>query len=163
MALDRTGSVFIGRDSSNSWAAQPFIPEISDINGVMIEIRRTGNPGDLAVHIRETLTGADLPGGTITVSAGSITTEWGNWLDAQIPGSAIEVNPNGTYYLALTTATQSTIDYYEWGTTTQTNSCPYANGILHTCNSDGACTGINLTMWENTTYNDARFRVYSYV
>ena len=159
MTSSRDDDERIGYNSSQSWVAQEFKPGVSDLNGVAVEMRRYGNPGDLTMHIRSSISGADLE--TITVDAGDVSTSWDTWLDIPIPGEALAVNPNDTYYLVFTTTSQSTSNYYRWGTR-EGSSNSYSGGELFRCTSGGSCDGLDVTSWFSRTYEDSRFRIYTY-
>jgi len=152
---------YIGYSSDRSWAVQEFSVSLQDINGAEIEVRKVGNPGDLTVEIRSTMTGAPLTRGSATIGAGSISTSWETWLDVDFPGEAVDVTPGQTYYLALTTTGTSSSDYYEWGSR-KSWSNPYSNGSLYRCTSGGSCESQNDTEWGGDGYEDARFKIYNY-
>ena len=162
MTSSRNEEERIGYDASQSWSAQSFVPNISDINGVRVELQKYGSPGDLTVHLRSTITGADLPNGTATVSASSIASGSYNQVDIDFPAS-VSVTPGQTYYLALTTTSQSSSNYYRWGSRELNWSNPYGDGAMWRCTSGGSCDDRDRSGgWLSFYYEDARFRVYRY-
>ena len=162
MTGSRNDDERIGYNSSQSWAGQSFIPDAPDINGVELEVRKYGNPGNLTVHIRSTLTEADLTNGTVEIPAGSISTSWDNWLVVNFNPS-VSVTPGETYYIVLTTTSQSTDNYYRWGSRLSSSS-PYNRGALYRCTSGGSCTEqfVEGSGWDSDEYEDARFRTFAY-
>ncbi len=131
------GEAKIGYDSIESWAAQSFKPSIAGITKIKIPAMKTGSPGDLTLHVRESINGADKSNGTAVVSAASVLNSMG-WIDFQLPGNGIGVTPGNTYYLALTAAGDSS-NYYTWGAA-KNEEDQYSDGTLWECNSSNACT-----------------------
>jgi len=155
----------IGYSSTGSWAAQSFIPNVHDINGIELEVKKIAgriNPGNLTVHIRQTQTGTDLTNGTVEIAAGDIPTNWDEWITANFNPS-VSVTPEQTYYIALTTTTEGIGPYYKWGSRL-INPDPYSEGALYACTSGGICTEqwIEGEGWEPNEYEDARFRTFYY-
>lgn len=152
----------IGYSSSQSWAAQSFRPNITDINGVRVELRKYGSPNDLTVHLRSSITGADLTNGTATVSAASIPSGSYNQIDIDFPAS-VSVTAGQTYYLVLTTTSQSSSNYYRWGSRELNWSNPYSDGVMWRCTSGDSCEDRDRSGgWLSFYYEDARFRIYRY-
>ena len=119
-----TGSttLIIGRNTSNTSAAQSFVPNVNSITGVSVNVRRQGNPSNpLVVRLRSSLTGADIA--TASIPVASITNSL-QWIDASF-SSPVSVTPGSTYYIVLTTAANVNNRYFLWNTNT---SNPYANG-----------------------------------
>lgn len=158
MTSSRDDDEQIGYSSSNSWAAQSFQSGTNVIDGVRLELRRYGSPADLTVHLRSSLTGSDLTNGTATVSSSSVPSgSWSdNWIDVDFPDS-VSVTVGETYYIVLTTTTQSTSNYYRWGSRSMWWN-PYWYGSLFRCNSSDNCQQLDYFF----NYEDARFRVYYY-
>ncbi len=152
----------IGYNLTESWAAQSFVPGISDINGVDIEVIKYGSPGDLILKICTTQQCNDIRG-SLTISSNSISTNWGTWLQAEF-SQAASVTPGQTYYIVLTKeGSASTNDYYKWGSRLSSSN-PYSNGALYSCTSGGSCTEQweEGSGWDPDEYEDARFRTYHY-
>ncbi len=121
-SISTNRDLYIGRNASNLYAAQSFIPDVSFITGAQVNVRRQGNPSSaLTVSIRSTLNGADLATGTIPVS--SISTSYGD--ETVVFTSAASLTPGNTYYLVLTTASTSSSNYYLWAAR---NSNSYSDG-----------------------------------
>lgn len=160
MTASQDGYESVGYDSDNNSAAQSFKPSVGGIDGVRLELYRAGNsPGNLIVHLRSTANGADLPNGTVTVSAGSIARNNYNWYSIDFP-AAVSVTAGQTYYITLTTTTLSTGNYYRWGSAMPASGNPYINGSIYRCSAAGACTAQEPP--NQADYEDARFRTYYY-
>ncbi|MDZ4256732.1 MAG: VWA domain-containing protein, partial [archaeon] len=102
----------IGRNASNLFAAQSFIPSVDFVSGAMAYVRRVGNPiGNLEVNIRATLNGPNL--GTATLSPGSLSASYQSAI-VSFP-SIIPLTSGSTYYLVLTTPSTNNSNYYQWG------------------------------------------------
>jgi len=149
----------IGYSTTNEWVAQSFISDLDGIDGVRLELYRYDDPvGDLTVHLRETIDGADLPNGTVVVSSSSIRRNGYRWESIDFPDT-VNVNIDQTYYIVLTTDDIDSTDYYRWGSRSR-NSDPYADGSIYRCNTSDVCTAVEPTF--QSQYEDARFRIYKY-
>jgi len=116
----------VGRRSSVSyWAAQSFRPNVNNVSGVRLYLRRYNSPLDLNVSLRSVLSGADLA--VVVISSFSIPTGSYNWIDANfsVPAS---VTIGSTYYIVLTTRDFGNNNYYHWGAN---NANPYAGGYAY--------------------------------
>lgn len=130
-------TLYIGRNASNEYAAQSFIPSAGIISGVIVRISDTGNPsGDLLVHLRTSITGADMAVGTIP--QGSTSGSYQN-ITATFP-TPVSIIPGSTYYIVLTTPSNDSSNYYRWGAS---SSSTYGGGRSYQNSS--------------TAYGDARF------
>ncbi len=148
----------IGYSPTYSWTAQSFEAELSGIDGVRLYLRRYSNPNDLTVHLRSTIDGADLTNGTVTVPAGDIRSGGYRWEYIDFPAQ-VSVTLGQTYYIVLTTTSQSTSRYYRWGSRSR-SSDPYSNGSIYRCRSNGSCTARQPP--NQSQYEDARFQTYYY-
>ncbi len=151
----------IGYSSTYRWVAQSFKPGITDINGVRLYLRRYSNPGNLTVHLRSDVNGADLPNGTATVSAASIPTSY-TWMNIDFPGAGVSVMPDQNYYIAVTTTTQNSSNYYRWRSRTNWGSDPYGGGSAYYCTSSNNCTKQEGSSFGMDWFEDMSFRIYRY-
>jgi hypothetical protein len=148
---------YIGYNSTYSWAAQSFIPSASVVDGVRLELYRRGSAGGpVTVHLRSSRTGADLPNGTATVAGNSLSYRSYSWINFDFPDS-VSVTPGNTYYIVVTTTTQSLFSHYRWAARYSSWSNPYGNGRMYYCENP---SGSGDCDYDN--YEDARFRTYSY-
>jgi len=115
----------IGRNASNSWAGQSFIPYTSSVKDLNLYLMKTGSPsGDLTVSLRSSISGANLV--SATIPRASITTSY-KWHKVSF-ASAYSVVPSSTYYIVLTTTGTSNSNYFRFGAN---DSEPYADGTAY--------------------------------
>jgi hypothetical protein len=148
------GEAKIGYDSSQSWAAQSFKPSLADITKVRLPVMKTGSPGDLTVHLRSSINGADLGNGTAVVPEASVLGSM-SWIEVLLPGGGASFSPGSTYYLALTAAGNSS-NYYTWGAA-KGEEDQYSDGTLWQCNSANSCTERQPP--NQTDYEDGGFQL----
>ncbi|MFA4855887.1 MAG: VWA domain-containing protein [archaeon] len=159
MTNSQTDYRYIGYSATYSWAVQSFIPSASVVDGVRLELYRRANNSSRSVtaHLRSSLTGADLPNGTVTVQGNDLCYRCYAWQNFDFPDS-VSVTPGNTYYVVLTaTGSASTSDYFRWSSRRSSWNDPYANGRMHYCASPSGSGSCNYY-----DYEDARFRTYSY-
>ncbi|MBU0635604.1 VWA domain-containing protein [Candidatus Micrarchaeota archaeon] len=101
----------IGYTSSQLWLAQSFIPNVATLDGVRLYLRRYGNPSDLTVHVRETIEGSDIA--SVVYPAGSVRIGGYDWENIDF-ATSVSLTPGNTYFIVLTTTSQSTSNYYRW-------------------------------------------------
>ena len=146
----------VGYNSTYSWTAQSFEAELSSIDGVRLKLRRYGNPNDLNVHLRSTIDGTDLTNGTVIYNAGEVRSGWYDWEYIDFPAT-VSVTIGQTYYIVLTTTSQSSSNYYSWGSRSSYWN-PYSGGALYRCTSGGSCS---IRQPPNQSqYEDAGFQTY---
>lgn len=112
----------LGYSAGESWVGQSFVSNHGVISGVELYLRRFGNPSNVTIHLRSSLTGADLA--SAEISSGSISTSSLNWETVSF-SEPVQVTPDDTVFVVATTTTQSTSNYYQVGVRT---SNPYAGG-----------------------------------
>jgi Mg-chelatase subunit ChlD len=111
ISSSRDSNVNVGYNAAQSWAGQSFITNNAVIQGVRLNLRRTGNPSDLNVHLRATIDGPDIA--SVSYPAGSIGTSYG-WRAINFPQPVL-LDAGNMYVVVLTTPSQSTSNYYRWG------------------------------------------------
>jgi len=149
----------VGYTTAREWVAQSFVSDLDKIEGVRLELYRYDNPsGDLTVHLRSTIDGADLPNGTVTIDSGDIRRYGYRWENIDFPGP-VDVDIGSTYYLVLTTTDIDSGDYYRWASRSRYTD-PYTNGSVYRCNTSDVCTAVEPPF--QSQYEDARFRIYHY-
>lgn len=113
VSQDYTGTndtLTIGRNSSNTSAAQTFVARKNTFNYVDVYVRKQGNPAnDLIVRLRSSISGADIA--TATISRNAISTSY-NWHTASFSPQNLTVG--NTYYIVLTTAANNNSNYFQW-------------------------------------------------
>ncbi len=151
------GEAHIGKDSSESWAAQSFKPSIILITEASLPLTKIGSPsGDITVHVRSTIDGSDLTNGTVTISGSDIPQNLG-WVSVDFPGQGVSVNTGSTYFIALTTTGLDSGNYFIWGSVTSTEDI-YSDGTLWECTSSDECTERQPP--NQVEYEDAGFQIY---
>ncbi|MDO8625222.1 MAG: choice-of-anchor R domain-containing protein, partial [Candidatus Diapherotrites archaeon] len=114
--------VRIGYSAAESWAGQSFVTNNGVVSGAELYVRRTGNPNDLNVHIRSSINGPDLA--SVGVTAGTLSTSYA-WVKIDF-ASPVTLTAGSTYFVVLSTTSQSTSNYYRWASSKNTN--PYSGG-----------------------------------
>lgn len=115
--------LYVGRNSSQASAAQSFTPNVDFISGFSVRLRKVGSPPAITAHLRTSISGSDL--NTVTIPAASVgTSASGAYVDVNFSGM-IPVTSGSTYFIVLTTASNSSSNYYEWKAR---GSNPYSGG-----------------------------------
>ncbi len=151
------GEAHIGKDASESWAAQSFQPSISLITEAFLPLAKTGSPtSDITVHVRSTINGSDLTNGTVVIDDADIPQTLG-WVSVDFPGQGISITAGNTYYIAITTTGLDSDNYFVWGTVSHAED-QYSDGTLWECTSANACTARQPA--NQAEYEDAGFKIY---
>lgn len=130
--------------------AQSFqISTNTSINNIQFYIKKVGSPSDATIRLVADNGGSPstttLPIGTVTLSSGQVTTNYG-WVSA-VFASYPALIPNTTYWVVIDNSTQNLSNYYVIGAN---NS--YAIGAAKTGTYSGSWTSTNL---------DGYFKVYT--
>ncbi len=116
-------NIYIGRTSSQASGGQSFTPGVDFITGFGVRLRKIGSPPDITAHLRTSISGSDL--NTITIPASSVgTSSSGAYVDVNFSG-VIPLTSGTTYFIVLTTPSNSNSNYYEWKAR---GSNPYSGG-----------------------------------
>ncbi len=110
-ATSNNADIRIGYNASGSWAGQSFATNNAVITGVQLYLRRNGNPNDLNIHLRTVIDGTDIA--SIGYPAASVGTTY-SWENIDFP-FPVPVSSGNTYFVVVTTGSQSTSNYYRWG------------------------------------------------
>ncbi len=118
-------SVRFGYSATESFAGQSFVATEGVLTGVELSLRRTGSPGSVTVHLRESILGPDIA--SQTVPASSVSNGSYSWVrfSFTIP---VQVNPAQTYFTVVTTTGESTSNYFQ---AASRSSNPYPNGTAY--------------------------------
>lgn len=115
--------LYVGRSSSQASAAQSFTPGVDFITGFSVRLRKVGSPPTITAHLRTSISGSDL--NSVTIPASSVgTSSSGAYVDINFSG-VIPISSGTTYFLVLTTSSNSNSNYYEWKAR---GSNPYSGG-----------------------------------
>lgn len=127
IAQSGTGSLTIGRNSSNLYAGQSFKATGNQITGARLYVRKSGSPsGDMNVELRTDYPTAGIVLASKNLPASSIGTSYA-WVDFNF-ASPVTVTEDNNYFIKVTTPSTSSSNYYLWQTNTAN---PYAFGIAY--------------------------------
>jgi fibronectin-binding autotransporter adhesin len=140
---------FRNLSASQDFAQSFQLSTSASINKVQFYIKKVGAPSDATIRLVTDSSGSPstntIPIGTVTLSSGQVTTNYG-WVTA-VFSSYPSLMPNTKYWVIIDNSTQKSTDYYVIGGNTN-----YANGT--------AKTGVYSGSWVDTNL-DGYFRVYT--
>jgi len=145
-----TNSISFRNVAASQDFAQSFqISVNAPINKIQFYIKKVGTPSDATIRLIADNNGSPsttaIPVGTVTLSSGQVTTDYG-WVSA-VFASYPALIPGTTYWVVIDNSTQSAGNYYVIGAN---NS--YANGTAKTGAYSGSWVATNL---------DGYFRIYT--
>jgi hypothetical protein len=92
-----------------NWLAQSFKPGVKNITRIKLNLGKQGNPGDLTISIRKSLSGDELA--VLTVPQ-NIISNWTRWIDLDLED--ISVTPWDTYYIVCRGPNGDNYNKYYW-------------------------------------------------